>query len=780
MRETRRVEKSGRGWPAVGGDRPRDRHPNGVPAMTFLHRALARPIRGAGALGRRSAVRPVVAVVAAVALAGTGIAAAVAAAPPPAHGGGTKGLKRVGPIDESNGFPLWYEDTNGVKLELCLDPADTNCIMGDVPNPDLPVKFPDNFPDEAFWSAAEASLDAGGGEKALLVTAVEAAFGSADGLPAENQQISFGRIRVRAAGLVDGATYTVTHPYGTDTTVAEAGAVKGINVTEDVGSLVWDGVFDTTLGSRPGPFLKWDPAVEPQAPAGYLGDVTVGHAVVGSPYDTNVFRIEGPAGSFTGSADLCADAGLGDSPTATDDCIETDQFFVQGKKATRMGVQVTKAEYRSTGSGSSKYVDVRATSETGQRLVVSGASVSDTVMSDGGDGNYFARVFVDGAAPADLVVTNVTDTPDTTDRVGALDDTVHVTSATWDTGSRQLRVEAESGAGADLTLVGYPAASAAAGSNGTVFTVTVQAPPAEVEVRSSGGGADTDDVVVKGSEYAASDVTAVITPSLAGDITVGQTISFDGADSTGTVSSYAWSVTPTTGGPLSATSGTSTSFKPSAAGTYTVTLQVRGTSASNVDTAEYTFTVDGASQPPTANAGTDVSAVVPGTLLTLDGTASQNAVSYAWTGPAGVTITNPSSPTPTVSIPTGPTQNTAYTFTLTVTGAPGTPVSTDSVTVTTQVDVLTVASATFKRGGAEWRVRGDALYCAANNTVRVYWMNGTTKTLLGSTTPAADLGVCGYDFRLKNAPANLTPGGNGQVVVESVLGGRVTGSFTRI
>lgn len=66
------------------------------------------------------------------------------------------------------------------------------------------------------------------------------------------------------------------------------------------------------------------------------------------------------------------------------------------------------------------------------------------------------------------------------------------------------------------------------------------------------------------------------------------------------------------------------------------------------------------------------------------------------------------------------------------------------------------------------------------HTVRVFWLNGATKTLLGSTTPAADLGFCGYDFRLDNAPANLTPGANGQVVVESVLGGRVTGSFTRI
>ena len=51
-----------------------------------------------------------------------------AAAPPPAHDGPmgpqTAGLKTVGPIDETNGFPLWYKDTSGQRLELCLDTND--------------------------------------------------------------------------------------------------------------------------------------------------------------------------------------------------------------------------------------------------------------------------------------------------------------------------------------------------------------------------------------------------------------------------------------------------------------------------------------------------------------------------------------------------------------------------------------------------------------------------------------------------------------------------------
>src|ERR687890_946462 len=115
---------------------------------------------------------------------------ATAATPPPAHVNHTVGLKQVGPIDDGNGYPIWYKDTNNVRLELCLDPNDPYCIMGDLPHPGQPVSFPGNFPDEAFWSSAESSIDAGGGESALLVTAVEAAF--AGGPAKAGDQVSFG------------------------------------------------------------------------------------------------------------------------------------------------------------------------------------------------------------------------------------------------------------------------------------------------------------------------------------------------------------------------------------------------------------------------------------------------------------------------------------------------------------------------------------------------------------------------------------------------------------
>ena len=72
--------------------------------------------------------------------------------------------------------------------------------------------------------------------------------------------------------------------------------MKGINTTEDIGSLTPNGTFDTTLNSKSAPFLKWPTG----APAGYLGDPTVEHVVTGSPYDTNYLPDRGAGGLVHG------------------------------------------------------------------------------------------------------------------------------------------------------------------------------------------------------------------------------------------------------------------------------------------------------------------------------------------------------------------------------------------------------------------------------------------------------------------------------------------------
>jgi hypothetical protein len=695
--------------------------------------------------------------------------AADAATPPPAHNGGTAGLKQVGPIDEPNGFPLWYKDTNNVRLELCLDPGDANCIMGNLPHPGQPVSFPDNFPDEAFWAVADVNLDAGGGDKALLVTGTEAAFGSADGLPAPKAQISFGRIRIRAAGLVDGATYTVTHPYGVEHIQAETGAVKGINTTEDIGGLVPDGSFDQTLASKAAPFLKWPTG----APAGYLGDPTVDHVVTGSPYNTNFFRIEGPAGSFTGSTQLCADPTMGDSATATDDCIESDLFQVQGKIATRAGVEVTKAYY--TNSGTGHMIDLFAFSEPGQNLIISGSGIAQTKMrEDATTGRYYARVFADGAPPSDLAVTNKTDAPNSVDHVNAalFGDKVHITSAVYSNDSHTLDVSGESGDDtAVLKLDGFAAAPTVVNGVSTWSIPNVNVPPSDVMVTSDKGGVDVEDVVITGAEDPSAQVVATIT----GDtnaVQVGQAVSLDGLASTGTISSYAWSVSPT-GATLTGT-GAARTFSATAAGVYTVSMTVTGAGAGNTSTDQFKITVSDPTAPPVANAGPDQVGVVPTSTVTLDGTGSTFASTFSWlqTGGPAVTLNNALTANPTFVVPSAPTSQT-YTFTLTIKDVNGT-AATDSVQVKTDPDDLTVDDAQYKRGGLEWRVRGSAQYCSANNLVSVFWNKpNSSPVLLGTTTPTATLGVCTYDFRLKNTPTALRPTAAGTVTVRSALGGEV-------
>lgn len=725
------------------------------------------------ATGRRGRALLVAVLAITMTLVGAGLVAS-ALAPPPAHQQNTVGLRQVGPIDEANGYPLWYRDTNNVKLELCLDPNDSNCIMGEVPDPTQPVSFPDNFPDEAFYAAAETSIDYGGGT-AQLVTAVEAAF--AGGPPKVGDQVTFGRIRLRASGLVDGAEYTLTHPFGVDKVVAEPGAFKGVNTTEDIGSLTPDGVFDQTLGSRPGPFLKWDPAVAPAAPTGYLGDVTQAHPVVGSPYGTNFFRVEGPRGSFTGSANLCSNPQLGNDPVALDDCIQTNQFFVQGKIATRMGVQVKAAHYSTSGAG--QLLDVFADSETGQQLVVSGSGVPQTRMREdtGRPGRYYARVFVDGPPPSDLKVTNVSDTPDTVDHVAAslFGDKVHVNSAIYDNDSRTLTISAGSGAGnATLRLVGdLPATTPTVSQGVTTWTVrNLAAPPPEVTVASDKGGSDSEDVVITGAEDTAMDVQAVISTD-ATQVQVNQTLTLDGLASSGTVTGYAWSVSPATGAKLTpvGASGSSVTFAATAAGTYEVALTVTGKSSTS--TARVTITAQSPNVAPVADAGPDLAGVVPTSTAALDGTASRYASTYAWaqatTDPVQVSLRNPGTANPSFVVPAS-AQPLTLTFTLTITDVNGT-AATDTVRVVTDPGTVSVAAASFKRGNQEWRVRGSAKHCSASNLMSVYWNKpGSAPVLLGTATPALALGVCDYDFRLKNAPAALRPTAAGTVTVRSAYG----------
>lgn len=210
-------------------------------------------------------------------------------------------------------WPAWYKDSNGLALTLCLD-GPPNCLAsGADMDPDSSTAS-----GEAFWWVAEVAGMPVGSGTALLVLAMEAAFGGDESVRPGGES-SFGRIRIKLMNLTPGATYVVTHPFGQRSFVAEAGPVN-VFFTEDIGCIAIPGVdpcatapggdFSLALSSNIGPFLTWDPAVAPAPPAGFIGDGATPHKVVGSPTGNNFFRVAGPEGTFT-----------------------SDLFVVQGKRA---------------------------------------------------------------------------------------------------------------------------------------------------------------------------------------------------------------------------------------------------------------------------------------------------------------------------------------------------------------------------------------------------------------------------------------------------------------
>lgn len=220
-------------------------------------------------------------------------------------------LSQVGPVNPNTGFPLWYRDANGLTLDL-MEAADPFGISDPV-NPANPFSQQIGFNAEGFWWSADASFD-NGSQTGLLVLAMEAAF--AGEAAVDGEQSAFGRIRYRVTGLTPGETYTVRHPFGNATEIADGAGV--INVTNDVGCFAQAGVlscdpnnpagnphnFSLALQSGIGPFLTWDTfgqnPVDPllvnaaNPNRRYVGNPAVAHAITGSPINQNLFAVEGP------------------------------------------------------------------------------------------------------------------------------------------------------------------------------------------------------------------------------------------------------------------------------------------------------------------------------------------------------------------------------------------------------------------------------------------------------------------------------------------------------
>ncbi|MFW6187860.1 MAG: hypothetical protein ACOC84_07685, partial [Actinomycetota bacterium] len=337
-------------------------------------------------------------------------------------------LSEVGPLDPRTGYPLWYEDSTGVRLELVWEPGDDNAPVAIDPEESGPLRDIPLFPGESFYFSAETDLPIGGGEddgEARVILALEATFGGNEEIR-DGQQIVFGRIRFRIKDGRPETTYMLTHPYGTaEVTTDDDGDGT---VTQDIG--VTPLGFEDALAGQIAPFLRWTPFQD--APEGYIGDGTTRHTVTGSPFSTNFALVEGTGAGTAGGDPDPQDPGNRDK-------VHTDEFVVQGRLAGTLGAEVTRAVYRRTAAGDVT-VDVFARTAPGQQLLVTAPGLPDTPMEGGESTNYIARL-AGADLPQEVTVTNRTDVPPWSTTV-PVTDVVEITRAEYAVAAQTLTVTA--------------------------------------------------------------------------------------------------------------------------------------------------------------------------------------------------------------------------------------------------------------------------------------------------------------------------------------------------
>ena len=651
-------------------------------------------------------------------------------------------LTQVGPI-AGHGFPSWYRDSNGIRLEGCWQTGDPLCepLADEIPNPDAPTSYPDNFPGEHFYQMADASVDAGTAGTVDVVLNLEGAY-AVDEVKAGDEMV-FGRVRIRAKDAANG-TYRITHPYGIDEFTATQGA--GINMTEDVGTV--PGAFGGALQSRIGPYLTWDTfgTTGPDAPpAGYIGDPGVPHKVKGSPYGTNLVRVERK-----------------DAAGAWQTIGTTDLFTVQGRLATNAGVDVQQATYRTTSDGTS-IIEVFASSEAGEpiRMIApdlgyKGISLEEdsytveTGSSSHQEGRYYGRFAVKdgvevtgGTDATTIVIQNAGDVPVSSKTI-KLSDVVTVTEASYDGSTLEVHATSSDPA-ATMTVKGFGELA-----DGSASFDGVDAPPHVVTVTSSEGGSVTVPLGTSGP-FTAPDLPVAAVTSTPERPIAGQLVTLDASGSLD-ASSFEWTVmsTPDGADPVGDLNGASPSFTPTVPGTYEFSVVAIGDSGRSpaqpisVQVVEESLVV-------TAVTG-DPQTVQRGTTVTLDGSQSIGATSYRWEQVPNVdgeaipadhvvplSSTTAATPTfrfPTMALPAAPGPNATYTavatplrFQLTVTGANGI-TSTSETVVRPAVESLTVGNARYRTRG-EWRVSGTSTLKASQ---RVAIVLGSSRDAAGQPT----------------------------------------------
>lgn len=681
-------------------------------------------------------------------------------------------LARVGPVDKNNGFPQWYQDSTGLVLDACLPNAaeltDGTCLVtpDQLANPGSAISFPGNFPDEFFFFNANSTMDVNGG-RALLVMALEGAF--ANGGVAAGDQMVFARLRMRIDIPEPGGTYRVIHPFGMEEFPDLAPGVRSLNFTNDAGLVA--GEFSTALNGRITTFLRASAAAGgPASPFvvlnggnTFLADPLVTTPVTGSPFGTNVFRIEGPNIGGPGI-----------------DFIETDQFTLMGRihlAPVPSPVLVTRATYRRNASGAQADVFATATPAIGVPdpvLSVTGVNTLGTMMTRQGSKYYAQTVLRDAySIPASLLITNSADSPVTFTEADVVDE-VQINSATWDPNTQVLTLQAVSG-----DQISPPMLMALGlGPLDSMGQLSVMAavPPASVTVVSSWGGRDERPVVVGAftynvnAPYAADDP---ITDDLPADVASTIGILANDIPNLG--------VTPRIlANPLH---GTVTIDAFTGLAIYTPAPAYAGpdqftyiNNANGVDSnvATVSFNVAFVNHAPAANPDTATASVA--TPVNIDVLANDHDPDAGDTlDPLTVAIVTPPASGDAVvntngSITFAPALGSSgnITFEYTVSDSHGLASNPATVTVTVvNPDILAVIQAQFRTRG-DWRVRGTSSIPGPGNTITIHNGPDLTSPILG--TIAVDA-AGGWDFTLKGS--SIKPDPTSTVSIESTKGGQL-------
>jgi hypothetical protein len=311
-----------------------------------------------------------------------------------------------GTTKPGNGFPLWIEDTQGIKLDLPVPPigngVDPPTMIFDPPVAGNQFSQDIGFGPEAFYYLAVSRIDLGNGDRAELTLAAEAAFGGED--PLNGDQFLFNRVRIRIDTNNTGAgTYTVRHPWSSQPLVFEnvPADKRAINFTYDFGGFApicpnqpaclpnsqAPGFERFLLSPTEWVFLRAAQMALGVDPNSWVGDGVTESTLVGPGQNDNKFTIITPTGQT----------------------METDLFVVSGHiyggiipppppPPVADVVTITQARYTTR----RQLLEVRATSTDPTAVLTANWGTGSGVLVNG-------RLRVTGVTPAPSTVTVTSD-----------------------------------------------------------------------------------------------------------------------------------------------------------------------------------------------------------------------------------------------------------------------------------------------------------------------------------------------------------------------------------